>query len=176
MERSRWFYGGQFNGLLTDSGVPVDSQNGMGVTKPRSRRKDNTAVIRTLTSHGALVNATNYELKTPLLVAVAEGAVKQTQTLLDIGANVMTRDAEGNTVLHLAASSPSCSPSMLTWLVGKGLTGRRLLRTHRRDRTIEIFIRKIWSLAIPSSFRGLTADRLCILAPYEIRVSDRKWF
>lgn len=94
--------------------------------KPRSRRKDNTAVIRTLTSHGALVNTTNYELKTPLLVAVAEGAVKQTQTLLDSGANVMARDAEGNTVHHLAASSPSCSPDMLTWLVGKWLEGRRL--------------------------------------------------
>lgn len=32
MERSRWFYGSQFNGLLIDSGVPVNSQNGMGVT------------------------------------------------------------------------------------------------------------------------------------------------
>ena len=56
---------------------------------PRSRRKDNTAMIRTLISHGAWTNATNYEQKTPLLVADAEKAIKRAQTPLDIGTNVM---------------------------------------------------------------------------------------
>lgn len=150
--------------MLIDSGVPVDSPDGLGMTplqvaaahscvravrlllrygadpncrvaidyarrpaalffaaeKPRSRWKDNKAVIRTLISHGAQVNATNSEQKTPLSVAVAEGAIKQAQALLDMGANVMARDAGGNTVLHLAAASPSCRPDLLIGLVGKG--------------------------------------------------------
>lgn len=51
---------------------------------------------------------------------VAEGAIKQAQTFLDIGANIRASDTEGNTVLHLVVVSLSCSPDLLAWLVGKG--------------------------------------------------------
>ncbi|KAH8430054.1 uncharacterized protein LDX57_007760 [Aspergillus melleus] len=90
-------------------------------TKPRSRRKDNTAIIRALISHGAHVNAVNSEQKSPLLFAISKGAIKQAQTLLESGSNMMARDAEGKTALHLAASSLSCSPDMLNWLVSEGV-------------------------------------------------------
>ncbi|PLB48188.1 ankyrin [Aspergillus steynii IBT 23096] len=90
-------------------------------TKPRSCRKDNTAIIRALISHRAHVNIVNSEQKSPLLFAILKGAIKQAQTLLESGSNLMTRDTEGQTALHLAVLLLSYSLDMLNWLVSEGV-------------------------------------------------------
>ncbi|KGO51226.1 hypothetical protein PEX2_032600 [Penicillium expansum] len=88
--------------------------------RSRSRRNDNKTIIRTLVMHGAEIDSTDHDQKTPLLHAVAQGAIRQAQALLDCGASIMATDAYGETVLHLAASSSSWCPDMTGWLVEKG--------------------------------------------------------
>jgi ankyrin repeat protein len=78
------------------------------------------SIIRTLLLHGAEINARNHAQKTPLLHAISQSATKQAQALVECGASIMATDANGETVIHLAASSSSWCPSMMGWLVENG--------------------------------------------------------
>jgi ankyrin repeat protein len=88
--------------------------------KHKNSRNDKKVIIRALVNNGAQVDATNDVGETPLLYAVSRGAIKQAQVLLENGANIMARDSNGKTVLHLAASSWSWCPDMMRWLVDRG--------------------------------------------------------
>ena len=89
-------------------------------TNPNSPGNGNKSIIRALFIHGAEIDTKNHAHKTPLLYAISQSAIKQAQALVECGANIMARDANGETVLHLAASSSSCSPSLMDWLVENG--------------------------------------------------------
>ncbi|KAJ5346977.1 uncharacterized protein N7506_000230 [Penicillium brevicompactum] len=89
-------------------------------TKSSNSRSDNKTIIRTLVKHGAELDSKNYSEETPLLQAISRGAIKQAQVLLDCGASITPRDANGETVLHLAASSRSWCPNLMSRLVGNG--------------------------------------------------------
>ncbi|CAI7594375.1 unnamed protein product [Penicillium palitans] len=84
---------------------------------PRSGRKN---IIRSLFLHGAEIEARNHAQKTPLLHAISQSAIRQAQALVECGASIMARDANGETALHLAASSSSWCSSLLRWLVETG--------------------------------------------------------
>ncbi|CAG7947443.1 unnamed protein product, partial [Penicillium salamii] len=89
-------------------------------TNPSIPRNGRKSIIRTLFLHGAEIEARNHSQKTPLLYAISQGAIKQAQALVECGASIMARDANGETALHLAASSSSWCSSMLGWLVETG--------------------------------------------------------
>ncbi|KAJ9484323.1 hypothetical protein VN97_g9055 [Penicillium thymicola] len=89
-------------------------------TKSSNSWSDNKTIIRTLFKHGAELDFKNHAQETPLLQAVSRGAIKQAQALLDCGASIMARDANGETVLHLAILSRSWCPNMMSWLVESG--------------------------------------------------------
>ncbi|CAG8275949.1 unnamed protein product [Penicillium olsonii] len=78
------------------------------------------SIIRALVVHGAELDTRNHAQKTPLLHAVSQSAIKQSQALVECGASIMARDAHGETALHLAASSSSWCSGMLGWLVDTG--------------------------------------------------------
>ena len=78
------------------------------------------SIIRALFLHGAELDARNHAQKTPLLHAISKSAIKQAQALVECGASIMATDANGETVLHVAASSSSWCPSMVGWLVENG--------------------------------------------------------
>ncbi|KAJ5346208.1 hypothetical protein N7452_004212 [Penicillium brevicompactum] len=88
--------------------------------KSKNFRVDNKTIIRTLFKHGAELDSKNHARETPLLQAVSCGAIKQAQALLECGASIMARNANGETVLHVAASSRSWCPNMVSWLVENG--------------------------------------------------------
>ncbi|KAI2671481.1 hypothetical protein DTO013E5_10051 [Penicillium roqueforti] len=89
-------------------------------TNPNSPGNGNKSIIRALFIHGAEIDTENHAYKTPLLYAISQSAIKQAQALVECGANIMARDSNGETVLHLAASLSSCSPSLMDWLVENG--------------------------------------------------------
>ncbi|KAJ6118960.1 hypothetical protein N7471_013580 [Penicillium samsonianum] len=89
-------------------------------TNPSIPGNGRKSIIRTLFLHGAEIDARNHAQKTPLLHAICQSAIKQAQALVECGPSIMARDANGETVLHLAVSSLSWCPSMLGWLVENG--------------------------------------------------------
>ncbi|CAG8905346.1 unnamed protein product [Penicillium nalgiovense] len=89
-------------------------------TNPSIPRNGRKSIIRTLFLHGAEIEARNHAQKTPLLHAISQSAIKQAQALVECGASIMARDANGETALHLAASSSSWCSSLLGWLVETG--------------------------------------------------------
>lgn len=89
-------------------------------TNPSIPGNGRKSIIRTLFLHGAEIEARNQAQKTPLLHAISQGAIKQAQALVECGTSIMARDSNGETALHLAASSSSWCSSMLGWLVESG--------------------------------------------------------
>jgi ankyrin repeat protein len=90
-------------------------------TRPSNPRNDNKTIIRTLVMHGSELEFRNPAQATPLLHAISQGAFKQAQALIECGASIIARNAYGETVLHLAASSRSSRcPDMIGWLVTSG--------------------------------------------------------
>ncbi|KAJ5642284.1 hypothetical protein N7490_006284 [Penicillium lividum] len=86
----------------------------------KSRRHENKTIIRTLVMHGAEVDSKNHIQQTPLLYAVSRGAIKQAQALLESGANIMARDSNDETVVHLAFSSWRFRLDTISWLIESG--------------------------------------------------------
>lgn len=89
-------------------------------TNPRIPGNGRKSIIRALFVHEAELDTRNHAQKTPLLHAVSQSAIKQAQALVECGASIMARDANEETVLHLAASSSTWCSSMLGWLVETG--------------------------------------------------------
>jgi ankyrin repeat protein len=86
-------------------------------TNPSIPGNGRKSIIRTLFLHEAKLDAKNHAQKTPLLHAISQSAIQQAQALVKCGSSIIATDANGETVLHLAASSSSCCPSMMDWLV-----------------------------------------------------------
>ncbi|KAJ5742666.1 uncharacterized protein N7511_011237 [Penicillium nucicola] len=89
-------------------------------TNPSIPGNGRKSIIRTLFLHGAELDARNHAQKTPLLHAVSQSAIKQAHALVECGASITATDINGETVLHLAASSSSWCPGMIGWLVDNG--------------------------------------------------------
>ncbi|KAJ6105160.1 hypothetical protein N7523_010234 [Penicillium sp. IBT 18751x] len=87
---------------------------------PKSSRNDNKTIIRTLVMNGGELEARSSVQETPLLHAISKGAIKQAKTLLEAGSNIMARNSDGETALHLAASSARFSFDMISWLTESG--------------------------------------------------------
>ncbi|OGE46567.1 hypothetical protein PENARI_c187G02191 [Penicillium arizonense] len=81
-------------------------------TNPSIPGNGRKSIIRALFLHGAELDGRNHAQKTPLHHAISKGAIKQAQALVECGASIMATDANGDTVLHIAASSSSWCPSM----------------------------------------------------------------
>lgn len=84
---------------------------------PKSSKYDNKSIIKTLVMHGADVDSRSNEQQTPLLYAISRGATKQAQTLLNAGASLTERNANGESVVHLPASD---SYHLMNWLAESG--------------------------------------------------------
>jgi ankyrin repeat protein len=82
-------------------------------------RRDNKTIIQALIMHGADVNSRNAAQQTPLLLAVSDGAINQVKSLLQNRADIMAKDANGESVLHLALLRNWCL-GMLRCLVESG--------------------------------------------------------
>lgn len=117
--------------ILLSYGANVDSINTnyhwdgwtalfFAAKKPRNTKADNKTIIRTLVLHGANVEFKNALQQTPLLYAISQGAVKPAKALLECGANIMARNSNDESVLHLAFASGRLSPDMTGWLVDSG--------------------------------------------------------
>ncbi|KAJ6102610.1 hypothetical protein N7486_005037 [Penicillium sp. IBT 16267x] len=142
----------------------------------KSARLENKTIIRALVMRGAEVDSRNCVQQTPLLYAVSRGAVKQAQALLENGANIMARNSNNETVVHLAFSSWGCRPDMMSWLIETGADinciGGRNHETpifyairHFDDRRGIESARKLLSLGVDVHFRnsdGLTPLSLAV--------------
>lgn len=88
--------------------------------KPRRSRVDNITIIRTLIMHGAEIDCKNEAQQTPLQFAISQRATKQAQALVDSGASILARNADGETVLHLASLAGFRHHDLTYWLTQSG--------------------------------------------------------
>ncbi|KAJ5640353.1 uncharacterized protein N7484_008215 [Penicillium longicatenatum] len=142
----------------------------------KSARHENKTIIRMLVMHGAEVNSKNCVQQTPLLYAVSRGAIKQAQALLENGADIMAKNSNNETVVHLAISLWGYRPDMLSWLIETGADmnwiGGKYHETpifyairHFDERKGIESARKILSLGVDIHFRnsdGLTPLSLAV--------------
>lgn len=85
----------------------------------KGSRRHNKTISQALVMLGADMNSRNTAQQTPLLLSVSEGAIKQAKSLFANGANIMAKDSNGESVLHLALLG-NWSLGMWRWLVESG--------------------------------------------------------
>ncbi|BFZ23416.1 hypothetical protein BsWGS_26455 [Bradybaena similaris] len=113
---------------------------------------DKEKIIEALLDQGAFVNGKNYGGRTPLMLAVAGSASRSIlQMLLDRGADGSLKASDGNTVLHIAASTQS--PEYIEFLLQQanviniinaqnreGVTALMLCRYNSNHKAMKVFI------------------------------------
>ncbi|XP_042882906.1 adhesion G protein-coupled receptor L2-like isoform X2 [Penaeus japonicus] len=89
---------------LLEQGVQVDARDKQGWTPlHNAANSGNEELVRLLLTHGADVNAKDYQYgRTPLHLAVWSGKKREAQSLLIAGANVNAKDNYGSTPVQLA--------------------------------------------------------------------------
>ncbi len=93
--------------LLVSHGAGVNERNKQGVT-PLSLaiEKNNTAHVVFYANHGADINAEDQNGKSPLVYALDSPTIDMLKTLVT-KENILTKDSQGNTPLHIALMKDS---------------------------------------------------------------------
>jgi ankyrin repeat protein len=105
--------------LLLTWGGDLFMQNRHGRTALHvAARHGSARAVATFLSHGALIDALDATMATPLMLAVAGGHRECARLLLDRGASTHAADVRRETALHKAARHGSAE--FVTWLIDAG--------------------------------------------------------
>jgi ankyrin repeat protein len=103
------------------NGVRYSARDSLLVTAVRQK---NDGIVRLLLERGANIEAGDYRMRTPLMVAATKGYASTMQLLLDKGAKLGTTDRRGFTALHYAVRENQYDATRLLLDKGADLESR----------------------------------------------------